>query len=318
MILITGAAGFIGSALIWALNQDSVDNIVAVDDFHSEKKWKNLQKRNFADWIAKDDLFKWMEVNYPNIETVVHLGANTNTEERNVDFLLKNNFEYSKRLFNICNEKNIQFIYASSAATYGNGEMGYNEDTINLKPINPYGWSKYLFDRYILNQPVNTNWTGFKFFNVYGPNEYHKKRMASMIYHIFNQVKYDDAVKLYKSYKEEFKDGEQKRDFIYIKDVVNIIKFFIQTKTPNGIYNVGTGAPRTFNDIAMITLDVLKVKKPVKYIDIPGNLINQYQYFTKANIEKLNKTNYNYIMYNLESGIKDYIENYLNTASPYL
>ena len=322
MILITGAAGFIGSALLWKLNAKSIDNIIVVDKFCRGDKWKNLRKRKFYDLINRHELFGWLKSNAKKVDIIVHVGACTDTTEENAEFLISNNYEYSKRLWNICVQVGIRFLYASSAATYGAGELGYKDDIeliSELKPLNPYGWSKQLFDKWLLkqdNEPLQ--WVGFKFFNVYGPNEYHKGQMASVILHAFEQVKQEGKVRLFKSYKEEYNHGEQKRDFIYVKDVVDVISFFITNGNISGIYNVGTGKGRTFNDLVRAVFDSLGKEVKIEYVDMPSHLRKQYQYFTEANIDKLRSAGYKEDFHTLQKGIRDYVQNYLNTEDPYL
>ncbi len=322
MILVTGAAGFIGSVLIWKLNQEGIKNIFIADKFHDEFKWKNLSKRNFQDIIDRDDLIDWLEKNPKSIKTVIHLGACTNTMETDVDYILKTNYEYSKKLYAFCYRNKVPLIYASSAATYGAGERGYADDIEliqELQPLNPYGWSKLLFDKWVLNQKEKPpQVAGLKFFNVYGPNEYHKGAMASVIYHAFKQVKAEGKIKLFKSYKKEYSHGGQERDFIYVKDVVECIFKIHEDRSINGIFNLGTGKARSFNELADSVFKSLSLNKKIKYIPMPKHLRNQYQYFTEAKMDKLlSVINYE-SFYSLESGVKDYIKNYLDAPDPYI
>jgi ADP-L-glycero-D-manno-heptose 6-epimerase len=322
MILITGAAGFLGSAMIWRLNERDVDSIIAVDKLHDGEKWKNLVKRRFYDWIDRDDLFSWLQNEARLVTAVIHLGACTDTTESDVDFFMRNNFELSKKMWQLCVERRIPCLYASSAATYGSGEQGYvdNEESIpKLRPLNPYGWSKQIFDRWVLQQKQKPPfWYGFKFFNVYGPNEYHKGQMASIAFHAFGQAKNLGTIRLFKSHREDCEHGEQKRDFIYVKDVVHILDFFLQNRVESGIYNLGIGRARSFNDIATLTFDTLQTKPDITYFDMPENLKRQYQYFTEANIVKLKAAGYDAAFHDLEQGIADYINSYLDTDDPYL
>lgn len=322
MILITGAAGFIGSVMVWKLNTRGIDSIVGVDRFHSGEKWKNLRKLRFHDWIDRGDLFEWLPENAATIDAVIHLGACTDTTERDVDYFAQTNFEYSKRLWRFCAEYQKPYLYASSAATYGAGERGYRDDESivpDLKPLNPYGWSKQIFDRWALNQerrpPV---WYGFKFFNVYGPNEYHKGRMMSVVYQAFCQAKQTGTIRLFKSHKDGFKDGEQKRDFVYVKDVVDVLYFFLRNEPVSGIYNVGAGSARSFNDLADSVFSALDMKPSIEYFDMPENLRKQYQYFTESPVEKLKKAGYMGKINDLKSGVMDYVKNHLDTDDPYL
>jgi ADP-L-glycero-D-manno-heptose 6-epimerase len=321
LIIVTGAAGFIGSVMIWKLNQEGIEDILLADSLYSGQKWMNLRKRIFNDFVDKNELFNILQ-NAKGIDAIIHLGACTDTTEKDVDFLIENNYLFSKRLWKECVNKNIPFLYASSGATYGGGEMSYSDDIDlipKLKPLNPYGWSKQLFDRWVLKQEKKpTYWYGFKFFNVYGPNEYHKGQMASVIFHAFNQVKKNKKIKLFKSYKENYNHGDQKRDFIYVKDIVSVMYYFYKKHPENGIYNVGTGKANTFKSLAKAVFDALDEEINIEYIDMPSGLKDQYQYFTEANISKLQKIGYNNNFYSLDDGVKDYIQKYLNTSDRYL
>jgi len=322
MILITGAAGFIGSAMIWKLNNRGVDSIIGADRFHDGEKWNNLRKCLFYDWVDRDRLFDWLQDHGKLIKTVIHLGACTDTTERDVDYFMQTNFEYSKKLWAFCVARQIPFLYASSAATYGAGEYGYIDDEkliAKLRPLNPYGWSKQIFDRWVTQQTKKPpSWFGFKFFNVYGPNEFHKGHMASIIFHAFGQALNLSTIRLFKSHREDFEHGEQKRDFVYVKDVVDIMDFFLQNDIRSGIYNIGTGKARSFNDIAAATFDALEKKTDITYFDMPENLKKQYQYFTEASIDKLKAAGYRGTIHELEEGITDYVKNHLSTEDPYL
>jgi ADP-L-glycero-D-manno-heptose 6-epimerase len=322
MILLTGAAGFIGSVLLWKLNSRGVDDVIVVDKLHAGNKWLNLRKLRFFDIVDRDELFDWLDTHESIIDTVIHLGACTDTAEKNVDYFIKTNFEYSKKLWDFCSERKLPFLYASSAATYGAGEVGYRDDKSlvpDLLPLNPYGWSKQIFDRWVLKQRQSPPaWYGFKFFNVYGPNEYHKGYMASIIYHAFHQIKQKGTVGLFKSHRNDCKHGEQKRDFIYVKDAVEVLIYFLETGAASGIYNIGTGKARSFNDLAAAVFRALNREVLIEYIDMPENLRNQYQYFTEASVEKIVQAGYQGTIHDLEAGIEDYVKNYLNTDDPYL
>ncbi|TDT67933.1 ADP-glyceromanno-heptose 6-epimerase precursor [Hypnocyclicus thermotrophus] len=326
MIIITGAAGFIGSAIAWQLNENGRDDLILVDKLKTEEKWKNIAKRDYYDWVDREELFEYLanEEIAKEIEAVIHMGACSATTEKDMDFLMKNNYEYSKKLWEFCTRYNIKYIYASSAATYGLGEQGYN-DEINLeghkklRPLNKYGYSKKIFDIWALKQKETPkNWVGFKFFNVYGPNEYHKGRMASMVFHSYNQAKENGYVKLFKSHNKNFKDGEQLRDFVYIKDVVSIIEYFLNNNIENGVYNLGTGKERSFYDLAYNTLVNANKNPKIEFVDMPMDLRGRYQYFTKAEINKLRKIGYTKEFYTLEEGVKDYVRNYLEKDDKYL
>jgi ADP-L-glycero-D-manno-heptose 6-epimerase len=329
MILITGAAGFIGSALIWRLNEDGITDIIAVDSFHSGDKWKNLRKRDFHDWVDRDALFDWLDNYAADVDTIIHLGACTDTTERDMDYFIRVNYTYSKRLWRFAVEKNIPFLYASSAATYGAGENGYKDDEQNipsLVPLNPYGWSKQIFDRWVLSQEETPpSFYGFKFFNVYGPNEYHKGHMSSTIYHAHRQAVESGTIKLFKSYRNDVEHGEQKRDFIYVKDVVSIVSFFMDSENrgstpspPSGIYNVGTGRAASFNDLADAVFGALHRETSITYFDMPDDLRGQYQYYTEAPVEKLRRAGYSDTIRDLKSGVDDYIRCHLSKNDKYL
>lgn len=331
MIIVTGAAGFIGSAYIWKLNEMGISDILAVDKLRTEDKWLNLRKRDYSDWCDRDELFDWLaiEENAKKVTAVLHMGAISATIEKDADLLMKNNFEYSKKLWNFCTERDITYVYASSAATYGLGERGYSdikspEELKKLLPLNKYGYSKKYFDDWVFKQEkAPKQWIGAKFFNVYGPQEYHKGRMASMVFHAFNQFKKDGNIKLFKSHKEGIKDGEQLRDFVYIKDVVDILYFFMFSEVKSGIYNIGTGVARSFHDLAMeavknITEDfTLKTEDVIEFVPMPEDIRDKYQYFTEATMQKVRDAGYTKEMYSLEDGVKDYIK-YLKNEDSYL
>lgn len=326
MILITGAAGFIGSALVWKLNELGRNDLILTDKLRTEEKWKNIAKRDYYDWVNRDELFDWLSVeeNAAKIDVVVHMGACSATTEPDGDFLMRNNYEFSKKLWEFCTERQIQFIYASSAATYGMGELGY-DDKIDLKghlalrPLNKYGYSKKIFDVWALKQEATPKqWVGIKFFNVYGPQEYHKGRMASMVFHSYNQGIENGYVKLFKSHKDGFEDGGQLRDFVYIKDVVNVMNYFIENEKVNGIFNLGTGMARSFEDLGKNTLLSGGMKDRIEYIDMPMDLRGRYQYYTKADMQKLRDAGYTNEFYSLEDGVRDYVQNYLSKEDKYL
>ncbi|WP_291259535.1 ADP-glyceromanno-heptose 6-epimerase [Fusobacterium sp.] len=332
MIIVTGAAGMIGSAMVWKLNEMGRNDIIVVDKLRTEEKWLNLRKRDYADWVDRDDLFDWLSnsANAEKITGVVHMGACSATTERDGDFLMSNNYGYSKKLWEFCAARQIPYVYASSAATYGGGELGYNDDVSveelkKLQPLNKYGYSKKIFDDWAFKQSIAPKqWCGLKFFNVYGPQEYHKGRMASMVFHTFNQYKDNGGVKLFKSHKEGFKDGEQLRDFVYLKDVVDVIYYLLTEKVESGVYNIGTGEARSFLDLSMATMRAaannpeLKQEEVIEFIPMPEDLRGRYQYFTQASMEKLKRTGYTKKFTSLEDGVKDYVENYLSKEDPYL
>ena len=326
MILVTGGAGFIGSGLIWGLNQIGFRDIVVCDRLGTGYKWQNLAKRQIYSVVHKDDLFAWLEASRPHIHTVFHIGACSSTTETDADYLMANNFQYSVRLFQYCTERRIPFFYASSAATYGAGEHGYDDvqtELQHLRPINKYGYSKHLFDQWVLAQKeFPSAWAGFKFFNVYGPGESHKGAQASVVYHAFPQVRDTKSLRLFKSYRDDVAHGEQKRDFVYVKDVVKTLLYFYTHRTSinPGIYNLGTGHARTFRDLGSAVFQALSAGTPrFEWVDMPPGIKDQYQYFTEARLENLRRASgYDGAMTTLEDGIRDYVLNYLATDDPYL
>jgi len=320
MIIVTGAAGFIGSCLISKLNHDGYTDIVAVDDFSKVEKSGNLEGKIIKEKVERNSFFHWFIKNSDDIGFVFHIGARTDTTEFNVEVFNELNFGYSKNLFLLCTQYNIPIVYASSAATYGLGEFGYNDDhsiVESLKPLNAYGDSKNDFDKWVLEQ-IETPpfWAGMKFFNVYGPNEYHKARMASVIFHAHRQIIENGNVKLFKSHKPEFKDGEQLRDFVYVKDVINVLVFMMKHKPTSGLYNLGTGKARSFNDLVKATFHALNRPVQIDYIDTPVDIRDKYQYYTEANMQKLVNAGYSEGFMSLEEGITDYVTKYL-TGSLY-
>jgi len=324
-IIVTGAAGFIGSCMVRYLNKHGYENLILVDKFIKDEKLKNWKHKKYRYEVDRDLLFEWLERNNLSVDFVIHLGARTDTTEFDYTVHEVLNLEYSQDVWNYCTANNVPLIYASSAATYGAGELGYEDDhdvIKDLKPLNPYGVSKNEFDKWAvqqINQPPF--WTGLKFFNVYGPNEYHKGRMASVIFHSFNQIHKNGGVKLFKSHKEEFKDGEQLRDFIYVKDVVKVMYWMMKqimnkewAKEKNEIYNIGTGKARTFNDLVKATFAAAGRPANIVYIDMPEDIRNTYQYYTEASIHKLHKAGYDKPFYSLEDGVDDYVRNYLSAG----
>lgn len=313
MIIVTGAAGFIGSCMVSRLNQEGITDIIAVDVLRENEKWKNLRHLNFSDYLDRDALMDYLK-DADNIETIIHLGACSSTTEKNAAYLMENNYRYTLNLAQYSIIKNIRFIYASSAATYGNGEKGYNddEDKIDeLLPLNMYGYSKQLFDLKARRKGWFDKIAGLKFFNVYGPNEYHKDDMASVVFKAFNQIRDTGKVKLFKSHQAEYKDGEQLRDFVYVKDALNIIWYLFQKPAISGLFNIGSGNARSFKDLVTATFNALDKKIDIEYIDMPESIRDRYQYFTQANISKLSKIGFNQKFTTLESGVQDYVQHYL-------
>ncbi len=316
MIIVTGGAGFIGSALIAAINKRGVTDIIVVDRLGSDQRWKNLVNLRFADYINKDDFIDMVaeDVLPFSVETVFHLGACSSTTETDVSFLMENNFEYTKQLAQWTADEDIRFIYASSAATYGDGSQGFSDDEDKLeilKPLNPYGYSKQVFDLWAKRNGLLDKVVGLKYFNVFGPNEYHKAEMRSFVLKAFEQINATGKVRLFKSHRPDYKDGEQKRDFLYVKDAVDMTLFFLDNPKTSGIYNLGAGKARTWNDLAKAVFAAMGKQANIEYIDMPDSVRNQYQYFTEAEITKLRSTGYKKPITYLEDGIKDYITNYL-------
>ncbi len=315
MIIVTGAAGFIGSCLVSKLNEEGFIDLILVDDFSDSEKMKNLEGKKYSQKIHRDQFIQWLQENQRLVQFVFHLGARTDTTEFNKEIFDKLNLNYSKDLWKICVEFGLPLVYASSAATYGMGEFGYddNEETIpKLKPLNPYGDSKNDFDKWALKQEKKPYfWVGLKFFNVYGPNEYHKGRMASVILHAFNQIQEKGSVKLFRSHNPDYKDGEQLRDFVYVKDVVEVCYFLLHHRKDSGIYNLGSGKARTFLDLVKNTFSALNKAPNIEFIDTPIDIRDKYQYFTEANMNKLKSIGYSKPFYTLEEGVKDYVQNYL-------
>ena len=326
MIILTGGGGMIGSMIAWHLNtQMNFDDFVIVDDLINEQQENNFNKRKFIEYIAKDDLEKYLN-DKKNVSAVIHMGAISATTESNFNRLLQSNIRFSQALWHWCAENKVPFIYASSAATYGNGSVGYgdNESELDkLSPLNAYGHSKHFFDRWVQlelskNQPTPPQWCGLKFFNVYGPNEYHKGRMASVAFHAFNQFKETNQIKLFKSEHPSYADGMQVRDFIYVKDAVKIIIFFLNNNNFSGLYNAGTGNAETFKALAEAVLINTKGQPDdIKYIEMPNDLKGKYQYYTQATMNKINSIGFNDNFMNLKEGVTDYLENYLLTSDRY-
>jgi ADP-L-glycero-D-manno-heptose 6-epimerase len=315
MIVVTGSAGFIGSCMVAKLNQEGFYDIVLVDDFSNPDKNKNFEGTTFSQKVDRREFIEWIGANHHFIQMVIHLGARTDTAEFDKDVLTSLNLEYSEQVFNACVEYGLSMIYASSAATYGLGEFGYNDDhevIYKLKPLNPYGESKNEFDKWVLQQPRKPYfWAGLKFFNVYGPNEYHKGRMASVIFHSFNQIKATGKVKLFRSHNPDYKDGGQLRDFIYVMDVTDVIFFLMHHRKDSGIYNLGTGKARSFYDLAHHTFKAMGIPENIEFIDTPIDIRDKYQYFTQANMSKLRSIGYAKPFTSLEDGIRDYVQHYL-------
>lgn len=321
MKVITGASGFIGSCILGYLNQNGISDIILVDDFSIPEKNKNLIDKDFELKIHRDEFIQYLRLNHQSIDFIYHLGARTDTAETDIKLFNRLNFNYSKEIWKACTEFKISLIYASSAATYGNGELGFKDEHCSiplLKPLNAYADSKNDFDKWVLKQSsAPPLWFGLKFFNVYGPNEYHKSKMASVILHAFQQIVTTEKVQLFKSHHPEIEDGDQKRDFIYIKDIFKVISFLNRKNADSGIYNIGTGLARSYYDLAKIIFDTLNKTPQIDFIETPLAFRKNYQYFTEASLAKLKSIGYTESFYTLEEGISDYILNYLKEEQYY-
>lgn len=321
MIVITGAAGFIGSCLVQALNDKGYLDLILVDDFSKKEKEVNYQGKKYSQLVERHDFHSWLETNHKMVYFIFHIGARTDTTEFDKNIFDELNVGYSKKVWNACVDYGIPLVYASSAATYGLGENGYedNHDLIyKLKPLNPYGDSKNEFDKWAIVQDEKPYfWAGLKFFNVYGPNEYHKGRMASVIFHAFNQIEKNGEVKLFRSHNPDYKDGEQLRDFIYVKDLIDVCIFLMEKRKHSGLYNLGTGTARTFLDLARSTFAALDLEPNISFIDTPEDIREKYQYFTQANMSKLKEIGYDKEFTSLEDGVREYVQDYLSAEKTY-
>jgi len=328
MIIITGAAGFIGSNLTAKLEEQYPDKkIILCDFFGKDNKWNNLANRTPYNIISPDLLFDYIDQYGSDIEMIFHMGATSSTMETNVDHIIKNNYSFSLTLWNLCTEHNIRFLYASSAATYGDGSLGFDDNTSlsylkKLRPLNPYGWSKHLFDIAVMQrisrqESSPPQWVGLKFFNVYGPNEYHKGNQQSVVSTLYQKIKKNQPVQLFKSYNKKYPHGGQKRDFIWVDDCVDVMSWFYQKEKISGIFNVGTGKARTFEDLAKAVLLACNKEESIEYFDMPESLRDKYQYFTQAPMEKIRKHGYKKPFTSLEKAVELYIKKYLNETIPY-
>ena len=323
MIVVTGGAGFIGSAFVWRLNRENIDNIIIVDRLGTNDKWKNLVNLRFADYIHKDNFLRMIcDDRVPfDVSAIVHMGACSSTTERDADYLWSNNYLCTKTLAEWALKRGIRYIYASSAATYGDGTQGFSDDhsKINeLKPINMYGYSKQLFDLWLLRNKLESKIAGIKFFNVFGPNEYHKADMTSVIFKAFHQIKETGKVRLFKSYLPKYPDGGQLRDFVYVKDCIDVMWWLFNNPAANGIFNLGTGKARTWNDLIKAVFVAMGIKTNIEYIEMPESLRNQYQYFTEAKMDKLKAAGCPVAFSSLEDSVRDYVVNYLQKPDPHL
>jgi ADP-L-glycero-D-manno-heptose 6-epimerase len=323
MIIVTGGAGFIGSCLISKLNREGYRDVVAVDDFSKPEKNANLDQKSLTARVDREHFFEWIEGYEQRVQFIFHLGARTDTAEPRKEVFDKLNLDYSKKIWQVCVQYGLPLIYASSAATYGLGEQGFHDShevVDDLKPLNLYGESKLAFDQWALGQTARPYfWAGIKFFNVYGPNEYHKGRMASVIYHAYHQLRDKGEVRLFRSHHPDYDHGQQKRDFIYVKDVVEVLFWLMLHRKPDdsGLYNLGTGQAQTFQHLAESLFQALDQKPEIKFIDTPKDIRDKYQYFTQASMDKLRAIGYDKPFYSLKSGIRDYVKNYLEQEAYY-
>ena len=315
MIIVTGGAGFIGSCMVRTLNDHGITNIVIVDNVASTDKWMNMRNKKYIKYVHKTKFLEELQ-SYENVEAIIHMGAQSSTTEKDFDYLWNNNFEYTKTLWNYCAEKQISFLYASSAATYGDGAEGFDDkmDIDRLRPLNGYGYSKQLFDQWVKHQATTfpKHYAGFKFFNVYGPNEYFKGSMASMIFHGYKQIKETDKIKLFKSCNPDYPDGGQLRDFVYVKDICDAMFWVLQHPDVNGLFNLGTGKAQSFKELAEAIFNALRLEPNIEYIDMPEYLKEKYQYYTKAEMSSLREAGYKREFRNLECGAMDYVLNHLD------
>ena len=314
-IVVTGAAGFIGSDLVGYLNGKGYSDLILVDEFGDPAKEPNLAGKSFAEKVEREVFFDWLAEKRPVVDFVFHIGARTDTTEFDYSVHERLNVEYSKKIWAYCTENAVPLVYASSAATYGAGELGYDDShelPFDLKPLNAYGVSKNEFDKWALGQgSAPPFWAGLKFFNVYGPNEYHKGRMASVIFHSFHQIRRDGEVRLFKSHRPDFEDGQQLRDFVYVKDVVKVCYWLMEKRPGSGIYNLGTGVARSFQALVEATYGGLDLPANIRYVEMPEDIRDKYQYFTQANMDKLRAAGYSDAFHTLEEGVDDYVRHYL-------
>ncbi len=322
MHIITGGAGFIGSGFVYQLNRMGIDDILIVDNLGRTEKWKNLVNLRYFDYLHKDLFLPALaRGDFSGVESIIHMGACSSTTEKDADYLITNNLHYSKRLAAYCLEKNVRFIYASSAATYGDGSLGFSDDhdrMDRLRPLNMYGYSKQLFDLWIKKKGLLSSVAGLKYFNVFGPNEYHKGDMQSVVRKAYFQIKETGKVRLFKSYHPEYGDGEQKRDFVYLKDCLEVMAWFLERKDVNGIYNLGSGEARTWNDLTNSVFQAMNTPPDKEYMEMPEELRGKYQYYTRAPMDKLVNAGCPVKFHRLEDGVMDYVQNYLDRDDPYL
>jgi ADP-L-glycero-D-manno-heptose 6-epimerase len=321
MIAVTGASGFIGSVLVESLNALGHNDLVLVDTFGNQDKWKNLRARSYRDFLYPDEFVQKLESGSLNLEAILHIGAVTDTGEKDADLMYKSNTAFTKRIAHWAIKHGVRFIYASSASVYGDGTFGFSDEddlTPKLLPMNPYAYSKWLIDAQAISEGWASKVVGLRFFNVFGPNEYHKARMASVVWHAYNQITSTGKMVLFKSHKEGYFDGGQTRDFIYVRDICNVIQWFLKNPSANGIFNLGTGNARTFNDLAAAIFAAVGSEPNIEFVPTPDQFRNSYQYFTEADLTKLRAVGCDYEFTSLENGVADYINNYLQKPNPYL
>jgi len=327
MFVVTGGAGFIGSNIVWALENAGLGKIIVCDHLGDENKWLNVAKRELADVIAPEDLFDFLELNASNVEAVIHMGAISSTTETDADLIIDNNFRLPMDLWHWCTQHQVRLIYASSAATYGDGGEGFDDDgsvdgLAKLKPLNTYGWSKNLFDRRVArmladNEPRPPQWAGLKFFNVYGPNEYHKDRMRSVVSQVFPNAADGASSTLFKSHHPDYADGGQLRDFIWVGDCIDVVMWLLDSPDVNGLFNCGTGKTRSFEDLTKAVYAAMGKEAEIKYIDTPVEIRAKYQYFTEAKMDRIRAAGYDKPFTSLEDGVALYVNDFLNTDDPY-
>ncbi len=323
LIVLTGGAGFIGSCFLWKLNQAGQKNIIVVDHLNSSEKRDNLAGKTYTDYFEKDVFLRELKKGKlpSKVKTIFHIGACTSTTETDADYLQRNNYEYSKTLAEWAFFNNAAFYYASSAATYGDGSQGYSDEdseTLKLSPLNLYGRSKHSFDLWLIDKKLTSRVVGFKYFNVFGPNEYHKEDMRSLVVKAYEQIIKTGEVRLFKSHRTDYKDGEQKRDFVYVKDVINLMYNFYQNGQVKGIFNLGTGQARTWKDLANAIFFAMEMESNIKYIDMPKEIRDKYQYFTQADLNKLRRSGVAFSFTSLEAAVSDYVKNYLAKGMAHL
>ena len=327
MFVVTGGAGFIGSNIVWALEDRGAGKVVVCDRLRQGQKWRNLAKRELGGFVAPEDLFDFLNHNQTNVEAIVHMGAISSTVETNVDLIMDTNYRLSMALWQWCTQHHVRLVYASSAATYGDGSQGFDDDArpdalARLRPMNPYGWSKHLFDRRVArmlgdNEPHPPQWAGLKFFNIYGPNEYHKDRMRSVVCQVFPNARDGDAATLFKSHHPDYEDGGQRRDFMWVGDCVDIVMWLLDNQTVSGIYNCGTGKARSFAELTNAVYRALGKKPKIKYVPTPADIRAKYQYFTEARMDRLRAAGYQRPFTELEAGVQEYVTKFLAADDPY-